>query len=179
MQYKIHLDFRLTNYYLLNYSITERTSLSIKLRPLYFLPFFKLVQDWLLVNFTHHSECFEFPILTLLFYLELSYFNLVMSYILFSEYSREIVLFSITYIASYLLDMGYRLIAHCAVYCDYDNSSILLSDNICTLSSIDFYIFFNYITIIKKQPSKSILLADYLSDNSMTHDIVFIHMVKM
>lgn len=102
-----------------------------------------------------------------------------MSYILFSEYSREIVLFGITYIASYLLDMGYRLIAHCAVYCDYDNSSILLSDNICTLSSIDFYIFFNYITIIKKQPYKRIRMSDYLSDNSMTHDIVFIHMVKM
>ena len=124
--------------------------------------------------------CFlEFQILTLLFYLELSYFNLVMSYILFSEYSREIALFSITYIASYLLDMSYRLIVHCTVYYGYDNSSILLSDNICTLSSIDFYIFSIYITTYRKQPSKSILLADYLSNNSMIHDIVFIHMVKM
>ena len=108
----------------------------------------------------------------------LGYFNLVMSYSSFSRTSREIVLFSITYIASYLLNMGYRLIAHCAVYCDYDNSSILLSDNICTLSSFDFYIFFKYITILKKQPSKRIRLTDYLSDSSMSHDIAIMHMVN-
>ena len=74
--------------------------------------------------------------------------------------------------------MGYRLIAHCAVYCDYDNSSILLSDNICTLSSFEFYLFSKYITILRKQPCKSILMPDYLSDSSMLHDIVVMHMVN-
>ena len=124
-------------------------------------------------------NCFNLQSKHFPYYLELSYFNVVMSYILFLEYSREIALFSITYIASCLLDMSYRLIVHSTVYCDYDNSSILLSDNICTLSSIEFYLSSTYITIHRKQPSKSILLADYFLDNSMTHDIVFIHMVKM
>nr|DAI07395.1 MAG TPA: hypothetical protein [Bacteriophage sp.]DAX01486.1 MAG TPA: hypothetical protein [Bacteriophage sp.] len=40
----------------------------------------------------------------------MGYFNLVMSYSSLSRTSREIALFSITYIASYLLDMRYRLI---------------------------------------------------------------------
>ena len=101
-----------------------------------------------------------------------------MSYILFSEYSREIVLFSITYIASYLLNMGYRLVPNLGVYCDYDNSSILLSDNICTLSSFEFYLSSICITTYKKQPSKRIRLADYLSDSSMLHDIVVMHTVN-
>ena len=101
-----------------------------------------------------------------------------MSYSRVSSTSREIVLFSITYIASYLLDMGYRLIAHCAVYYDYDNSSILLSDNICTLSSFEFYLFSKYITILKKQPSKRIRLADYLSDSSVLYDITVMHTVN-
>ena len=108
----------------------------------------------------------------------LGYFNLVMSYSSFLGASREIALFSITYIASYLLNMSCRLIAHCAVYCDYDNSSILLSDNICTLSSIEFYLFCNYITIITKQPSKRIRLADYLSDSSVLYDITVMHTVN-
>lgn len=128
----ILLEFPLTNIYLFNYSITERTSLSIKLRPLYFLSLSKLVQDCLLANFTHHSDClYQFSIHTKkcsVFLSRLSYFNLVMSYSSFSRTSREIVLFSITYIASYLLDMSCRLIVHCTVYCDYDNSSILLND---------------------------------------------------
>lgn len=108
----------------------------------------------------------------------LSYFNLVMSYSFFSETSREIVLFSFTYIASYLLNMSYRLILHCSVYCDYDNSSVLLSDNICTLSIIEFYLFSTYITIYRKQPSKRIRIADYLLDNSKLHDIVVMHLVN-
>ena len=107
---------------------------------------------------------------------KLSYFNLVMSYSFFSETSREIVLFSFTYIASYLLNMSYRLIDYQSVYYDYDNSSVLLSDNICTLSSIDFYIFCNYITIIAKQSYKRIRLSDYLLDNSKLHDIVVMHL---
>ena len=74
--------------------------------------------------------------------------------------------------------MRCRLIAHCAVYYDYDNSSILLSDNICTLSSIEFYLSSICITTYRKQPSKRIRLADYLSDNSMPHDIVVVHMVN-
>ena len=57
-------------------------------------------------------------------------------------------------------------------------ASILLSDNICTLSSFEFYIFFKYITILKKQPSKRIRLADYLSDSSVPHDIVVMHTVN-
>ena len=108
----------------------------------------------------------------------LGYFNLVMSYSSFLGASREIALFSITYIASYLLNMSCRLIAHCAVYCDYDNSSILLSDNICTLSSFEFYLFSKYITIIKKQPSRRIRLTDYLTDRSMLHDIIVVHMIN-
>lgn len=108
----------------------------------------------------------------------LSYFNLVMSYSFFSETSREIVLLSFTYIASYLLNMSYRLILHCSVYCDYDNSSVLLSDNICTLSIIEFYPFSTYITIHRKQPSKRIRIADYLLDNSKLHDIVVMHLVN-
>lgn len=95
-----------------------------------------------------------------------------MSYSSFSRTSREIALFSITYIASYLLNMRYRLIDNLSVYCGYDNSSVLLSDNICTLSNIEFYLCSTYIAIHRKQPSKSILLADYLSDNSKLHDIV-------
>ena len=147
------------------------------------MPLSKHIWDWLPINFTHHSEFSLFDNLHLsklfiCFLSRLGYFNLVMSYILFSEYSREIVLFSITYIASYLLNMSCRLIAHCAVYCDYDNSSILLSDNICTLSSFEFYLFSKYITILKKQPCKSILMPDYLSDSSMLHDIVVVHMVN-
>lgn len=74
--------------------------------------------------------------------------------------------------------MSYRLIVHSTVYYDYDNSSVLLNDNICTLSNFEFYLFSKYITILKKQPSKRIRLADYLSDNSMPHDIVVIHMVN-
>ena len=105
-------------------------------------------------------------------YLALSYFNLVMSYSSFSRTSREIALFSITYIASYLLNMRYRLIDYQSVYCGYDNSSVLLSDNICTLSSIEFYLFSTCIAIHKKQPYKRIRMSDYLSDNSKLHDIV-------
>ena len=104
-------------------------------------------------------------------YLVLSYFNLVMSYSSFSRTSREIALFSITYIASYLLNMSYRLIVHSTVYCGYDNSSVLLSDNICTLPSIDFCIFSTYIAIHRKQPYKRIRMSDYLSDNSKPYDI--------
>lgn len=102
-----------------------------------------------------------------------------MSYSYLSITSREIVLFSITYIASYLLNMSYRLIVHCTVYCDYNNSSILLSDNICTLPCIEFYFFSTYIAIHRKQPYKRIRLPDYLLDNSMLHDIVVMHMVNM
>ena len=112
-------------------------------------------------------------------YLVLSYFNLVMSYSSFSRTSREIALFSITYIASYLLNMSYRLIVHSTVYCGYDNSSVLLSDNICTLSIIEFYLFSTYITIHRKQPYKRIRMSDYLLDNSMPHDIVVMHMVNI
>lgn len=72
--------------------------------------------------------------------------------------------------------MSYRLIVHCTVYYDYDNSSVLLSDNICTLPYIEFYLFSTYIAIHRKQPSKSILLADYLLDNSKSHDIVIMHL---
>ena len=130
-------------------------------------------------SFRHCFVCIYFQLIQNCCKLSrLSYFNLVMSYSRVSSTSREIVLFSITYIASYLLDMGYRLIPNLGVYCDYDNSSILLSDNICTLSSIEFYIFSIYVTIHRKQPYKSILLSDYLSDSSMPHDIVVFHMVN-
>ena len=70
-----------------------------------------------------------------------------MSYSSFSRTSREIALFSITYIASYLLHMSCRLTVHCTVYCDYDNSSVLLNDNICTLPSIEFYLSSIYILL--------------------------------
>ena len=89
-----------------------------------------------------------------------------MSYRHFSVPSREIALFSITYIASLWL------IPYYGVYYDYDNSSVLLSDNICTLSIIDFYIFSTYIAIHRKQPYKRIRLSDYLLGNSKLHDIV-------
>ena len=112
-------------------------------------------------------------------YLALSYFNLVMSYSSFSRTSREIALFSITYIASYLLNMRYRLIDYQSVYCGYDNSSVLLSDNLCTLSIIEFCLFSTYITIHRKQPYKRIRMSDYLLDNSMPHDIVVMHMVNI
>lgn len=119
--------------------------------------------------------CFHLLTLSQIFFCFLSrlgYFNLVMSYSSLSRTSREIVLFSITYIASHLLNMRYRLIPNLGVYSDYDNSSILLSNNICTLPTIDFYIYSTYISIHRKQPYKSILMSDYLSDNSKLHDIV-------
>ena len=108
----------------------------------------------------------------------LGYFNLVMSYSFFSETSREIVLLALPTLLYTCYSISYRLIVHSTVYYDYDNSSILLSDNICTLSIFEFYLFFKYITILKKQPSKRIRLADYLSDSSMLHDIVVMHMVN-
>ena len=111
-------------------------------------------------------------------YLALGYFNLVMSYSFFSETSREIVLLALPTLLYTCYSISCRLIVHSTVYYDYDNSSILLSDNICTLSSFEFYLFFKYITILKKQPSKSILLADYLSDSSVPHDIVVMHTVN-
>ena len=72
--------------------------------------------------------------------------------------------------------MSYRLIPNIGVYCDYDNSSVLLSNSICTLPSIEFCLFFAYITIRKKQPYKRIRLPDYFSDNSKLHDIVVYHL---
>ena len=108
----------------------------------------------------------------------LSYFNLVISYSFLSETSREIVLLALPTLLYTCYSISYRLIVHSTVYYDYDNSSILLSNNICTLSIFDFYIFFKYITILKKQPYKSILLSDYLSDSSVPHDIVVMHTVN-
>lgn len=96
------------------------------------------------------------------------------SYLLIT--SQEIVLFSITYIALSLQLIRYRLIPHCGVYYDYDNSSVLLSNNFCTLPSIDFYIFSTHITAYRKQPYKSILLSDYLLDNSKPHDLAVQHL---
>lgn len=101
-----------------------------------------------------------------------------MSYSSLSRTSREIVLFSLTCIASCLLNMSYRLILHCSVYCDYDNSSVLLSDKLCTLPCFEFYLFSIYIAVHKKQPYKRIRLSDYLLDNSMSHDLAIMHMVN-
>ena len=124
---------------------------------------------------------YQFPIHTKSVFCKLSrlgYFNLVMSYSFFSETSREIVLLALPTLLYTCYSIRYRLIVHSTVYCDYDNSSILLSDNICTLSSFEFYLFSKYITILRKQPYKSILMPDYLSDSSMLHDIVVMHTVN-
>lgn len=110
------------------------------------------------------------------YYLALGYFNLVMSYSSLSRTSREIALFSITYIASHLLHMRYRLIDNLSVYCGYDNSSVLLSDKPCTLSFIEFYLFSTYIAIHRKQPCKRIRMPDYLSNNSKLYDITVQHL---
>ena len=99
-----------------------------------------------------------------------------MSYSYFLITSREIVLFSITYIALLLLKVSYRLIPNLGVYFDYDNSSALYSNNHCTLPHFDFYIFWIYITIHSKQPYKSILMSDYLLGNSKICGIIFWHL---
>lgn len=142
----------------------------------------KLVWDCLPINFTHHSDnvCIKIHLIPNLFckLSRLGYFNLVMSYSFFSETSREIVLLALPTLLYTCYSIRYRLIPNLGVYCDYDNSSILLSDNICTLSIFEFCLFSKYITILRKQPSKRIRLADYLSDNSMPHDIVVMHMVN-
>lgn len=104
--------------------------------------------------------------------LALSYFNLVMPYSDFSITSQEIVLFGITYIALPLPKASYRLIPNLGVYCDYDNSSILLNDNSCTLSSIGFYTFKIHIAMYFKQPCKRIRMPDYFFNNSKLHNLV-------
>lgn len=136
------------------------------------------MQDWLLANFTHHSEFVFSKTLLSVIISTLGYSNLVMSYIPLLRSSREIVLLALPTLLYTCYSISYRLIVHSTVYYDYDNSSILLSDNICTLSSFEFYLFSKYITILRKQPSKRIRLADYLSDSSMSHGIAIMHMVN-
>lgn len=105
-------------------------------------------------------------------YLVLGYFNLVMSYILFTEYSREVALLTLPTLLCLCHKAIYRLIPNLGVYYCYDNSSALLNDKSCTLSYIDFYIFITYITAHERQPYKSILMSDNLQDSSKPHDIV-------
>lgn len=101
----ILLDFRLTKYYLLNYSATTRISLSTSELPNTSYPC--QAQMRMFTHKFHPSFRFffdnNFIKFASVFYLELGYFNLVMSYSVFYYTSREMALFSVTYIGYTLL----------------------------------------------------------------------------
>ena len=159
----ILLDFRLTKQHLLNYSVTVRVSLSTSERPYTSYPFQAHMR--LITHKFHPSfrNCFDNTNInnSFCFYLELGYFNLVMSYSTFYCTSREIALFSITYIGYTLLKVHIQ--AYCTLYC------LLLLRQLQYITKryyfaryplVEFYFFCTYITIRTKLPYKSILMPD-------------------